>query len=134
MCVNLWYGFCKFKTNCRKHHVSEKCTRSDCYIKSCRLRHPRICRYYRDIGFCKFGEWCLFEHEAGSYKGLNEVQELSEKIKNIEKLVEEKSMLIESLEKILNEVKETNKIETIEKFAKEVENKLKSWNLEAMLS
>ena len=80
------YRFCKFKTACRKQHVSEKCTRSDCEIKSCRLRYLRICRYFRDIGFCKFGEWCLFNHE-GLFNGASEVEEISIKIKNIEKLI-----------------------------------------------
>ena len=100
VCDFFKYGFCKFKTACKKQHVMEKCVKSDCDIKSCRSRHPRVCRYYRDIGFCKFGEWCLFKHDRPS-KSLNEVKEISVKINNIEKLIERKVFTLNHWKKIL---------------------------------
>ena len=117
------FGFCKFKSMCRKQHISEKFSKNECDTKSCSLRHPRICRYYRDIGFCKFGEWCLFKHEGVS-KGLKEVKEISDKIKNVEKQIEEKSLLIEALDKTVKESLESNKSENLEQFAKDMQNKV----------
>lgn len=82
-------------------------------IKSCR---------FRDIGFCKFSQWCLFKHE-GISNSHNEVKELSEKIKNIEKVIEEKTVHIEALQKILNEFQEITNTEAIDKMANDIEIK-----------
>ena len=127
------YGFCKFKANCMKQHVAEKCTNSNCEIKSCILRHPRVCRYKRDIGYCKFGEWCLFNHE-GLFNGASEVEEISMKIKNIEKLIEEKSIVIESMEKAIKETQERNKAESLQTLANDMQKKFEKFesNLETM--
>ena len=97
-------GFCKFKLNSRKQHVMQICCKTNCEIKTCSLRHPRICRYHRDIGFCKFGEWCLFKHE-GIAKGSIEIKNISDKIIDIEKVIAEKNKQIDSLEKILEDHK-----------------------------
>ena len=59
------YGFCKFKSTCRKPHIMEICSNNGCEIRVCSLRHPKSCRYFREIGYCKFGEWCLFKHGNG---------------------------------------------------------------------
>ena len=123
VCEFFKFGFCKFKSMCRKQHISEKFSKNECDTKSCSLRHPRICRYYRDIGFCKFGEWCLFKHEGVS-KGLKEVKEISERMKNVEKQIVEKSLLIEALDKTVKESLESNKSENLEQFAKDMQNKV----------
>ena len=111
----------------------KKCANSDCDIKSCKYRHPKICRYKRDIGFCKFGEWCLFKHD-GIVKGVNDVEELSNKMKNIEKLIEEKSVQIESIEKVLKETQEVIKADTVQQLAQEMQKKFENYetNLETM--
>ena len=49
---------------CRKYHESKKCENSVCEIKDCPLRHPIICKYFKDFGYCKFNEWCKFSHEV----------------------------------------------------------------------
>ena len=110
VCEFFKFGFCKFKSMCRKQHILEKCSNNECDIKSCSLRHPRTCRYYRDIGFCKLCEWCQFKHEGVS-KGLQEVNEISDRMKNVEKQIEEKSLLIEALDKTVKESLESNKSE-----------------------
>ena len=104
------YGFCKYRLTCRRMHIMEKCCETNCEIKKCRQRHPRICRYWRDIGYCKFGQWCLFKHE-GVNKSDDEVKELSSKIDAIEQIINEKSKLIESLEKVISESMEGRKDE-----------------------
>ena len=105
------YGFCRFRIACRKQHIMEKCPEKDCEIKECSLRHPRICRYYRDIGYCKFGEWCLFNHDG---QNLNEISKITKKLKTIEKKIEEKNEAIATLEKLL-ETQPTNKLEEVMK-------------------
>ena len=56
------YGFCKFKSTCRKPHIMEICSNNGCETRVCSLRHPKSFRYFREIGYCKFGEWCLFKN------------------------------------------------------------------------
>ena len=89
----------------------EKCPGKDCEIKECSLRHPKTCRYYRDIGYCKFGEWCLFNHDE---RNLNEINKITEKLKTIENKIEEKNKAIEALEKLL-ENSESNNLEEVMK-------------------
>ena len=67
------FGFCKFRSTCRKQHTKEICSKIGCEIERCYLRHPKVCRYYRDIGHCKFGEWCLFKHESRVTKEINDL-------------------------------------------------------------
>ena len=97
----------------RKQHILEKCTKLTCEIKTCCLRHPRTCRYLRDIGFCKFGEWCLFEHDF-VVNGVGGLEDINKKIKVIDKIIEDKSKTIESLAKIIEEryVQMEDKMET----------------------
>ena len=68
------FGFCKFGSTCRKQHVSEKCSTKNCEVQRCSLRHPKTCRYYRDYGNCKFGEWCFFNHIIPVSKEMGEIQ------------------------------------------------------------
>lgn len=120
------YGFCKFRLNCRRQHVMKKCEQINCGIQNCSFRHPRVCRYFTEIGFCKFGEWCLFEHTE-KVNGDQEIVKLKTKIKGIEEVIKEKSEQIESLEKILIE-KDDNK--SIEEVLTKMETKLETFELQ----
>ena len=63
----------------------EICSKKSCEIRLCSLRHPKSCRYYREIGYCKFGEWCLFRHEDFNRKEMVEaVEKMDAKIKGFE--------------------------------------------------
>jgi hypothetical protein len=75
----------------------ENCNKLKCEIQQCSYRHPQICRYFCDIGFCTFGEWCLFKHD-GVEQGSKKIKEVTDKWKNIEKNIAEKNKEIESLE------------------------------------
>ena len=44
-------------------HISEICTNSSCEIARCNLRHPKVCKFFRDYKRCKFGEYCYFLHK-----------------------------------------------------------------------
>ena len=63
VCRYYKFGFCKYKDNCRKMHIHEKCENRCCEIKNCPLRHPRKCSFYRDFKRCKFNEWCKYDHD-----------------------------------------------------------------------
>ena len=56
------FGHCKFSDKCRFIHAQERCENPECEIRSCNLRHPRKCKWFRDYRRCKFGEWCSFDH------------------------------------------------------------------------
>ena len=49
----------------------EICSNNGCETRVCSLRHPKSCRYFREIGYCKFGEWCLFNHANWKGVGIN---------------------------------------------------------------
>ena len=96
------FGHCKYSEKCKFLHISEKCQNNSCEIKSCKLRHPRVCNYFRDYKRCKFGEWCSFEHVDTEMKD----REIVEKIVNLEKLIEENDKIISDMDnriKILEE-------------------------------
>ena len=114
------YGFCKFKLNCRKQHIMEKCSKTNCEIHSCSSRHPRTCRYYRDIGYCKFGEFCLFNHDKRS-NCLEESHKISKKIETIEKTIEEKNNNIEQLENALKDKRNSQLEEVLEKVDSKID-------------
>ena len=119
------YGFCKFRLNCRRPHIMEKCSKPNCEILTCSKRHPKVCRYFRDIGFCKFSEWCLFNHD-GVVQESREINELTIKMRNIDKIIAEKNKEIESLDKLIKETLDNNKVESekFDQFVKTVENKM----------
>ena len=101
VCRYFKFGFCKYLEKCRFPHVKEICENTECDARSCSLRHPRICIYYRDYRRCKFGEWCSFKH----VEKISDI-EIVDRIKNLEKLIAEKDEVISILE---------NKILLIEK-------------------
>ena len=40
------YGFCKYLENCRNYHENKKCEKSNCEIRECQLKHPKICEFF----------------------------------------------------------------------------------------
>ena len=95
------FGFCKYTEKWRFPYVKEECENKECEVRSCNLRHPEICSYYRDYRRCKFGEWCSFKHVEKTE--IN--KDVFEKLDRLEKLVKEKNSIIDILE---------NKIKVIE--------------------
>ena len=53
-------------------------------------RHPRICRYLQDNGYCKFSKYCFFEHDFVK-NNVQEIKDITVKLKGIEELIAEKS-------------------------------------------
>lgn len=103
VCTFFKFGFCKYTVKCRFLHVKENCENLECDVISCNLRHPKICRFYRDYRRCKFGEWCCFRHVE---KNLESNKEVIDRIKNIEKLIAEKDAKITNLENKMKLIEE----------------------------
>ena len=66
VCKHFQTGHCKFGVNCRKRHISENCLNVDCLDKTCLKRHPKQCKYFSQIGSCRFGEECSYKHTLPS--------------------------------------------------------------------
>ena len=96
-------------------HNNEICENPECEIKSCNLRHPRVCNYFRDYKRCKFGEWCSFRHEE------NENKKTSDRMSEIEKMLKEKDDLEEKIKKCNEKLQE---MEIIIKRFEELESKI----------
>ena len=76
-------------------------------MSNCAMRHPRICRYYRDYGYCKFSP-CSYAHiELVCKKELNEqkseVDLLKQLVnKNVDEIAALKIMMSDVLKSITN--------------------------------
>ena len=111
------YGFCKY-------HEKELCEKSDCEIRKCSLRHPRICKFFQDFGFCKFNEWCMFSHKISKNNSVKneELKKLEHKLKVVELELENKN---KKIVKLKNEIKDiylkfSEKDQTISKINKKL--------------
>ena len=97
VCRYFKFGFCKFTDMCKFMHVNQCCENPSCEIKQCNLRHPRICKFYRDYNRCKFGEWCAFKHVEHNDRSAESTREILEKIDKLAEIIQEKDDLINSL-------------------------------------
>ena len=123
VCRSFKLRFCKFTEHCRKVHVKEKCEDSKCKVKNCKLRHPKVCTFFRDYNFCKFGEFCIFKHlkhaQNDTVENLAiENQEILSKLKNVEEKLEllnkEEFNTKQIIEKLSLVEKKFEKIELLE--------------------
>ena len=62
VCLYNKHGYCKFRNLCRFHHVEEICFDNSCDVERCVRRHPKVCSYYREFKYCKFGAYFKFDH------------------------------------------------------------------------
>ena len=105
-------------------HVNEACQNPECEIKTCNMRHPRICTYFRDYRRCKFGEYCSFKHEENNIGNIiSDNQRTNDRLSEIEILLKEKDNLANILDTLNEKIadldkyleKQDNKIEELEK-------------------
>ena len=91
ICTHYKYGYCRYLEKCRKRHVKEKCNNSACDIASCTSRHPKICRYWRDYGFCKFGEYCYYSHNDLNAQIVSSIdfENIQKKLSDLEQQIRE---------------------------------------------
>ena len=80
ICRTNKFGYCWYGEKCKNKHVNELCEKRNCEIFNCEKRHPKICKYKRDYGYCKFKEYCKFSHEKPE-----DIMKFIEKFEIIEK-------------------------------------------------
>ena len=101
ICLFNKFGYCKFREKCRKHHINEICLEKTCEILSCNQRHPKICKFFKNYGRCKFSP-CAFKHgiqrpENNCERIDEEIKNLSEKVLALENVIKCKNQDIENL-------------------------------------
>ena len=74
------YGYCQYGDKCHFMHVNNLCEKNECTVFECDMRHPVVCKFYRNFRRYKFSN-CAYKHEK-------EVHIVDEKIEAIEKRIE----------------------------------------------
>ena len=85
-----------------------------CSLWKCEKRHPKVCKHYRDNGYCKFTTFCKFEHKKQKH-----IEENSDKIAKIEKKLEE----IVNMKTLVST--DPTKIDDLEQMVDHLEEKIK---------
>ena len=94
------FGHCRYDKFCNFVHENKKCSKINCDVKRCNFHHPKNCKYVLNNIKCKFEVFCSFEHDI---EGLVQHEETEDKIKILERLIEDKDEEIETLRKRLRE-------------------------------
>ena len=116
ICRRNKFAYCKHSDKCRFRHNDEICVDKKCSIYNCEKRHPRICKFQREYGRCKFTTYCRYSHEKNS-----DIAQNSDKIQEIEK----KIINIES-KAVINNPVEKNLVKEVQKKMDTFENEIKT--------
>ena len=103
VCKYFQSGFCKFQEYCRKQHVKELCETDKCTSKVCIKRHPKVCKYFKTHNACKFNDLCAYQHIITTET--SPMEELVNKINNLENIVNVMSKQIDVLTNLEDTVK-----------------------------
>ena len=111
------FGYCRNGDKCTKIHLTEKCKKEDCDdVRKCQRRHPRVCKFFQEKGYCKFKSSCKYDH-----KQAKNVEVFNSKMDALEKQNELlRSLIIEQNVAINSLIKENSK--SIEKLEKKIDN------------
>ena len=124
------FGFCKYRSECRKKHITIECEDLECFktSKSCNKRHPKRSKKY-DSANRRFESDCAYKHVKP--KSNKDHEHLKEKVDALEKIVQanintnqDNQQLkdkIEVLEKVVHAM--TRKVLCLETELKEVKKK-----------
>ena len=90
------YGYCKFQNECENKHEDRKCSDgSQCKeVKTCPLRHPKMCRRMLMEGFCGRGQKCAYNHKNNDKE---KIKLLKEEVKNLNDQMDEMKNSVKSL-------------------------------------
>ena len=77
------FGYCKFGDKCRNRHNNIACSDNKCKVFNCEKRHPKICKFMREFGRCKFTTGCAFDHKKVNAIA-DKIDENATKIKKLE--------------------------------------------------
>ena len=112
LCLFNKFGFCRYQDLCRSQHVNEICAEKSCEIEKCQKRHPKLCRFFRDYGRCKFNSYCKFKHAISEPNVLSKLQQQ-----------------ISTMESIIDKLQQENN--NLSSRIMELEQKLVDWPLES---
>ena len=110
--------------------MTEICDISSCEVFTCMLRHPKICKYFRNYGMCKFDP-CMFSHKINDTAHKNIEVKLDDnciKIDNLEKIISEKDDVIHKLSMKIEE-----NSEEIQKINEKLKDLEKSESMNAVI-
>ena len=86
VCLFDKFSYCKNGVTCSRVHLKEVCLKRECDYRKCNKRHPRLCRFFRENGFCKFGTSCRSSHRVPK-----EIEENNKKIESLEEVTKKLS-------------------------------------------
>ena len=124
VCMFNKFGFCKWEANCKKIHLDEICLLEECESRKCNKRHPRLCKYFSERGFCKYGSSCRFDHRPPKY--------IRSIVSRLEALEKENLKLLKVIED-QKEICDNKTIKDVEKILKQIDD-LKQGNNEKELA
>ena len=101
LCKHHQFGYCKYKSACRKIHVEAICENKSCENDSCSLRHPKICKFFKFYGRCKFNP-CAYFHPSETKLNIEDLEKRIEAQES--KSNELQNSVIVKLEKELLEI------------------------------
>lgn len=111
VCKHFQTGFCKFAERCKRRHVKEICQTTHCSSKTCRKRHPKLCKFFSLNHFCKFGDLCCYKHHIA------ESQNTPHLLTVLQTKVDEMEHMIKSLQSEIVALKNINKCEVCDYMA-----------------
>ena len=91
-------------------NIEEKCENSECDVKECTLRHPKVCSFLRDYKFCKFSEYCSFSHSVHNNSNGAFEKEINDIKKQLDILKESENNLDKQISKLTDEISEKETI------------------------
>ena len=111
ICKHFQTGFCKFWDQCRQRHEAGVCKSLNCSTKTCKMRHPKMCKFFALNQFCKFGENCCYKHNT------SESHNTSLLLAALQTKVGEMEQMIKSLQSEIIALKNINKCEVCDYMA-----------------
>ena len=100
--------------------MKELCELSSCDGKLCLHKHPRECKFFRNIVYCKFGKWCHFSHILKKDPDLENLKKenraIITKLEELEKLLFEKEKQIEHIIESIEEMNKPKKVPVKKSF------------------
>ena len=103
VCKHHQRGYCKFRRECQKHHENEICQERSGSSKDCRKRHPKVCKYFRESEFCKYGKGCAHAHVEQVNR--SEIKIMTEVIQNMKAKMHTLQMKVGSISDVKKEGK-----------------------------
>ena len=116
VCMYNKFGFCKYRSHCRRHHLQEECANHSIFknVEKWDKRHPKACKKYNYENGCSRTD-CAYKH-TDSNKSV-QADMIKEKMKIRENMLLEMSTKINTLENELREIRSKNSNEiTTETF------------------